>query len=335
MRGEKVPRAAEWKRNLVDEISAQLLQYPVVSLADISGVPARQFQLLRQRLRGEHQILVTKNTLLRLALEGVREKPELAELAKVVGGQCALILSKTSPFKLQKILKESMVDAPAKPGSKSDKDIIIPAGETDVPPGPAVGELQRLGIKARIQAGRVVITEDCRLVKRGDTITKEISDVLARFGILPLQLGLRLKAAVEGGLLFTPDILSIDEEVVHGWISEGWRNAFALAVNAVYFTGETVGVFLAKASASARALAISTALPVKELMPEILGLAHSRMLALAAAVGGKDPSALDQELMELIGQAAPQPAEAPKEEAEKPKEEEKEEDLSGLGALFG
>ncbi|MFN4133038.1 MAG: 50S ribosomal protein L10, partial [Candidatus Hadarchaeales archaeon] len=254
---------AQWKRDVVDDISRLLVEYPVIGIADISGVPAKQLQQLRQRLREEHKIVVTKNTLLKLALERTPEKPKLREISDVVTGQCALILSKSNPFKVQKILRENMVAAPARPGSKSDKDIIIPAGETDIPPGPAIGELQRVGIKARIQAGKVVIIEDCKLVKTGDIITKEISDILAKFGILPIQQGVRLKVAVEDNLIFSPEILAIDEGAVKTWVMEAGKNAFNLAVNAVYFTKETVGIFLMRAAASARGLAISAGIPVK------------------------------------------------------------------------
>ncbi|MEM3519325.1 MAG: 50S ribosomal protein L10 [Candidatus Hadarchaeales archaeon] len=334
----KEAHVAQWKRDVVDEISRLLLEYPVIGIADISGVPARQLQQLRQKLRGEHRIVVTKNTLLRLAMEGIAEKPKLREISGALTGQCALLLSKSSPFKIQKILKENVASAPAKPGSKAEKDIIIPAGETDIPPGPAVGELQRVGIKARIQAGKVVILEDCKLVKKGDVITKEISDILAKFGILPIQQGLKLKVAVEGNLVFSPEVLAIDEETVKPLVVEAGRNAFNLAINILYFTKETIGIFLARGAASARALVTNAGIPVKELMPEILANAQARMLSLAAAIGGKSSAALDQELLGMIGQAAAaQPKEEPPKEepSEKPKEEKKEEDLSGLGALFG
>jgi large subunit ribosomal protein L10 len=229
------------------------------------------------------------------------------------------------------------VNAPARPGSKSARDIVIPAGETDLPPGPVVGELQRVGLKARIQAGKVVILEDQKLVSAGDTITKEISDVLAKFGIMPLELGLRLRAAYEDNIIFFGEVLRIDETRVIPQLQQAGAGAFNLAMNLGFPTKTTVPIFLAEAAASVRNLAINACIPIKEVMPEILSLARMKMFALAAVIREKDERALGEELKKALG-APLVTKEKPEEEKpkeEKPKEEKKEEEMAGLAQLFG
>ena len=47
---------------------------------------------------------------------------------------------------------------------------MIPAGPTPFAPGPIIGELGMLKIKAGIEAGKVVIKEDAHVAKKGDVI---------------------------------------------------------------------------------------------------------------------------------------------------------------------
>jgi len=297
-------RVAQWKQEVVGELSGLIEKYPVIGIVDISELPARQFQQIRQKLRSEAVIVISKNTLLRRVLEKAAERDaKLRELAGLVGGQSGLVFSNVNPFKLNKFLRNSRVNAPAKPGSKSPSDIVIPAGETGLPPGPVVGELQRVGIKARIQAGKVVVLEDHHILKTGDVITKEISDVIAKFGIMPLELGLRLRAAFEGGIIFAGDVLNVDETVVISQLIKSRASAFNLAVNTCYPARETINILLLKSKASAMNLALNSSMLVGPVMPVLLAKARAQMLGLAAVVGAKNPVALDEELKAMVAPA--------------------------------
>ena len=337
MAGTKAERVAPWKQEVVDGLLGLLNTYSVVGVLDISELPALQFQQIRQKLRGEAEIVVSKNTLMLLALQRVAEEKDskLSELVGFLHGQSALVFSKMNPFRLSKFLRDNKISAPAKPGSKSPKDIVIPAGETDFAPGPVVGELQRVGIKARIQAGKVVILEDCPILKRGDVISKEISDALAKFGIMPLELGLKMRAAYEAGIVFTGEALEIDEARVFMQFQEASISALNLALNVNYPTSVTISLMIVKASAAAQNLALNACLLVSQVMPTLLARSRAEMLSLAAVLGAKDPRALDEELRTVLGVAPPteaKPEERPKEEpkpeakpaGEKPKEEQKE-----------
>jgi len=309
---------AGWKREAVSELQEALTRYPVVGVLDISGLPAAQFQRMRRALAGQAEIRVTKKTLLSLALKGAGE-PKLAELAGYLEGQPALILTGMSPFKLCRILEASKTSAAAKPGARVPRDIVIPAGETDLAPGPVVGELQRVGVKARIMAGRVVVLEDCVVAKRGEVISPEVAGVLSRLGIEPLELGLKLRAAYEAGMLYPAEVLMIDERLVVEQLKLATASAVNLAVNVSYPTGLTIGVMIARAAAEARNLALSACLPVAEVVPALLTKARVEMLALAVTVLGKDERALDEELKQMLGIAPPEKAE--EKPAEKPKGE--------------
>lgn len=302
MKGRK-PEVPSWKQEVVAELKRLIEKYPVVGVLDISNLPASQFQQMRRKLMGQAEIVVAKNTLVSIAVREMSKikDPKLSELASFLRGQTGVIFTSMNPFKLSKLLRDSKISAPAKPGSKSMKDIVIPAGETDFAPGPVVGELQRVGIKARIQAGKVVILEDCHLLRAGDTISKEIADILPKFGIMPLELGLKLVAAYEGGMIFTGEVLEIDEKKTLEQLRLGSQNAFNLALNINYPTPLTIGLMIVKANAAAQNLAINACLPVAEVLPLLLARANAEMLGLAAAIGSRSSQALDEELRNALG----------------------------------
>jgi large subunit ribosomal protein L10 len=336
-------KVAQWKRDLVGELKEKFEGYPVVGILDVSDIPARQFQQMRRMLREKAEIKVGRKVLLRIAAEQAGEKKqELRELTKYLEGQVALIFTQMNPFKLWKFLNENRATAPAKPGQAAPKDIVIPAGDTDFPPGPIIGELQRVGIKARIQAGKIVILEDCTLLKEGDIIKPEVAEALSKFGIEPREIGFKLLAAFEGGVVFPGDVLVVDEEKVKGQIQMAYTHSLNLSVEVGYPTGENVRLLISKASARAFALALNASIPTTEVLPHLLGRASIEMRGLATALVSKDVNALDDELRKMV--SAPEhetkkeakPEEKPKREEEKGEKEEKEkEETAGLGALFG
>ena len=336
----KAREAAPWKREVISELVGMLESYPVVGILDIADLPAPQFQQVRQKLRGQAEIIVSRNTLLKVSIERAagRKDPKLRELIDHLHGQTALILAHVNPFKLSKILRESKTYAPARPGSRSPRDIVIPAGETDFAPGPVVGDLQRIGVKARIHAGRVVILEDCQILGEGDMISKEVADALTKFGIMPFELGLKLRAVYEAGMVFSGEVLEFDETKATEQLQLACASAVNLAINANYPTSITIGVMISKASAAARNLALNACLPISEVMPTLLTKAYAEMLSLASVAHGKNEKALDEELKTML-RSYPIPQTKPEMEAkkipEKPKEERKEEELEGLSKLFG
>ncbi len=188
--------------------------------------------------------------------------------------------------KLMKTLQKNKSSAPIKTGQEAPEDIIVPAGPTGFAPGPIIGQLGQYKIKAGIDAGKVIIKEDSVAAKEGTIIDEELAGILVRLGIEPMEIGLELTAVYENGEIFEKKILIIDEDEFIGKITDGHRWAFNLAMEAGVYNADTTGLLVTKAHSEARALAISQALYVKELMPEILAKVHNQMLAVQSATGG-------------------------------------------------
>ncbi|OGS48670.1 MAG: 50S ribosomal protein L10 [Euryarchaeota archaeon RBG_16_68_13] len=327
---------APYKKELVDDLAKRFRESQVVGIASIQGIPAPQFQAIRQRLRGRATITVSKNNLLRLALKAAADKkPHLEALASSVEGQTAVVTADLNPFKLFKELEATKTKAPARGGEVAPEDLWVREGETPFKPGPVVGDLQKAGIPAAIDRGKVVIKKDKLLVKAGDRIPRDVAHVLARLEIFPLIVGLDLRGAYEDGTVFRRDALAVDDTVVRAQILDASRRAFNLAMFVAYPSKATIRSLLGLAQRDGLSLAVESGFPTKDSVRFLFAKAQAQMLALAS----RAPGALDDDLRSKVSGAsgpAPPPAGSKTEEKKEEKKEASEEDAAaGLGALFG
>ncbi len=333
--------ASPSKAGAVNALVESILNHRVVGIASVEGIPGPQLQQMRRKLRGRVTLKVAKNRLLSLALQRASaQRRGLEGLGEVIQGQSALVVSDQNPFKLFKELEGTKGNAPARGGEAAPDDIWIRSGETPFKPGPVVGELQKAGIPAAIDRGKVIIRQDKLLVKRGERIPREVASVLTRLEIYPLIVGLDLRGAFEEGTLFRRDALAVDEARVRADLMTASRSAFNLAMYAWIPTPITARPLMTKAHLQALALAARAGYVSKATAPVLLGAAQARALRLAALLGSKEPKALDEGILRrLEGAARPvSPEVARGEKKEEKKEEEKvseEEAAAGLGSLFG
>ncbi|MFB2623293.1 50S ribosomal protein L10 [Methanothermobacter marburgensis] len=332
---------AEWKKKEVQELQDLIKSHEVVGIANLADIPARQLQKMRQTLRDSALIRMSKKTLISLALEKAgKELENVDSLSDYMEGQPALIFTDMNPFKLFKILEDSKTPAPAKPGAIAPADIVVPKGDTGFAPGPILGELQQIGIPAKIEKGKIVVSNDHVVVKAGEEIPPKVAGILTRLDIQPLEVGIDLRAAYENQTVYTADILTIDEEKTLSDIQKAFSQAFNLSVNAVIYTRETMPAIIQKAASKSFNLAYNASILTSETTDLLLAKAYAQMLALAAAAAEVNSEAVDDELRDKLSSRAAAPAPGEKEEeveeeAEEEEEEEEEDAAAGLGALFG
>jgi len=330
---------ALWKLSEVDELAKLAASAPVVAVGKIDAIPSNNMHQIRKALRGHATIRVAKNALIQRALQKAGgERAKLADLVGHIEGQAVLIVSDLSPFKLYKSLDKARSKAPAKAGQLAPEDILIHAGETPFKPGPIVGDLQKAGIPAKIDSGKVLISADKVLVKKGQPVSAELAAMLPRLDILPITVGLELRAAWEDGLIYRSSDLAIDETKVLADVMLAAAQAKELALQAAYPAHGLVEDLIAKAYREALAVALEAAFPDKGTIEKLVG----RAFQAAAAVGTLAPDALsDADKALLAARSAAAPVAAPAAAAAGKKEEKKEEKVSeeeaaaGLGALFG
>ena len=291
---------------------------------------------MRAQLRTDMSIQVAKKRLMRLAWEQVGYDAENIESLFEGAVQPALVSSSNlNSFELFTELKKTEAGRAAKEGDIAPHQIVVEKMDTGMPPGPIVGDLNSVGIPAKIMGGSVQIQ------KRTVVFEGEMGMMLSKIGINPIVTGLRLCGTLEGGTLFKPSTLDIDYEQFETDLVSYAAGAFNLACNITWFTSQTMPTILAKASREAMAVALEAAIATADTMPHLVGRAHNSAMAVA---GQLDSDALDEELATMLGAAASAAAtaasasestsEAPT-EAEEEEEEEEEESFGGLGDLFG
>ncbi|MFA4887407.1 MAG: 50S ribosomal protein L10 [Candidatus Nanoarchaeia archaeon] len=248
---------AQWKKDKVTELVELLQKYSVIGVADMTNMPSPQLQKLRNNLKNV-QIIMTKARLIKIAIERLKGNVKgIEELEATMKGMPALLLTNENPFKLAKTLNKSKSSAPAKPGQTAPNDILISAGPTPFAPGPVIGELGALGIKATIQDGKVTIKEDKIIVKEGEVISGPAAAMITRLGIEPMEIGINLLATLEQGIIFTKSVLSVDDAAYMNNLKLAASQAFNLAFNIGYPTKENIVLLLQKAARDAEALAES------------------------------------------------------------------------------
>jgi large subunit ribosomal protein L10 len=265
-------------------------------------------------------------------------------LERFITGPTAIVATEENPFRLYKELEATKTQAPARGGELAPEDIVVREGDTPFKPGPIVGDLQKAGVPAAIERGKVVIKKDKILVEAGQKIRPEVAQVLTRMEILPITVGLDLRGVLEDGQLYTPEHLALDEEGVRSDLALAASQAYGLALGMVYPTRATMPALLSRAQARALALALAAQYPVDEVLTRLLSEAHAQMGALASHV----PEALDDELKTRLGgspagEGSAEPQAEPEEPPEKEKKEnekekgadDEEEAAAGLSSLFG
>jgi large subunit ribosomal protein L10 len=307
----------EWKVKDVEELIEKISKSRVIGVVGVREIPASNLQQMRGSLRGNVEIRMVRNTIARRALEA--SAPEIRPLADFIEDQTALIFSNDNAFKLNSLLEKGKQPMPIKAGSRAPKDIVVEAGETTFSPGPMVGKLQAAGIPAAIKGGKVVINQRITLAKEGEIVPAKTADILKTMEIFPRNVGLELRAAFEGGLIFKSKDLSINVDSKIAELCNASAMAMSFAVEIGYTTPVTIGPMLQKAQTKARALVLEAAIPVPSMMEFILAKAAANAKAIDNIARGETAPAA----------AAP----AAKEEKEEKKDEG--DTAAGLGALFG
>ncbi len=331
----------DWKRSEVESLAAMIRERPVIGVASIHEIPANRFQSIRRELRGQVVIRVSKKTYIQKAFSESGKK-NIGGLAGSMAGEVALLFTEMNPFKLFRNVEARKVQAPAKPGHRPLQDVWVPKGGTPFAPGPIVSQLQKVGIPARIERGKVVILEDTVLVKAGEEIDRARAEILSSLGIQPMKVGLDLAAVYEDGTIFDRSILDVDEREIANQVTLAARQGFNLAFNARFFTETTIMPLVRDAHRKARSLSILSGFPTSETVTDLVALAHRAMLGVATMLAGRNGDSVSEGLKALIGAGAARRKEAPEATegskdapVEAPEKKEDKEESVGLGALFG
>jgi large subunit ribosomal protein L10 len=279
-------KIAEWKKESLDQLQGLLRKYPVIGAADLTKVRSSQIHELRRRLRDRVTMVVAKNNLLRKSVElSDKKDARLGEFVKDLQGSNILLFSELNPYSLIILLNKSKVRVPAKAGDVATGEIVIPAGNTGIPPGPVISEFGAIKVQTRIEGGSIWVAKDSVVAEAGDTITPQMASVLSKLNIKPMEAGLSLIHAYDNGaILHAPD-LNLDVSAYRKDFAQAINMAISLSVEAGYVTPETAPRILVKGIREALALSAESGFMEPDSVPAVL----RRAVAIATVLNEKIP----------------------------------------------
>jgi large subunit ribosomal protein L10 len=250
-------KVAAWKKEAISQLQELLEKYPVIAAADLTKVRSSQIHELRKRLRDRVAMVVTKNNLLRKSVElSESSHGRVGEFVKDLQGSNILLFTDINPYSLIILLEKSKVRVPAKAGDIATGEIMVPAGNTGLPPGPVISEFGEIKVQTRIEGGSIWVARDSVVARRGDLITPKMASVLSKLGLKPMEAGLTLSTAYDNGTILRSDDLILDIGSYRNNVLQAIGNAFSLSIDAGYITPENAPRILGKGMREAIAIAV-------------------------------------------------------------------------------
>ena len=276
------PEAKTQMYKLLQEIPKK---YKVMALVRMDKVRASQILPLRKKLRGEVEFISIKDKIARKALEKM-DIPNIKKTVEQLTGQCMFMFTNMSPFKLNVLLTKNKVMMAARDGDIASVDVVVPAKNTGVAPGPMLTDFKEANIPTKIDQGTIWITKDTTPVRKGEPIGGKLAGLLVKLDIKPIEAGIALESALEDGIQYTREDLAVDVQAIREEFARAHQEAVSLSIEAAYITPENIGPILARASQHARSLAVESAFMTEETREQVLQRADSQARAVASKAKG-------------------------------------------------
>ncbi len=269
------------KVEYVERVKKEVKSYKTVGIMSLESVPDTLVQKVRNRMKPEVRFLVMRKS---LAMRVLESDPRLAKLAPYTTGNFAILLSNKEPGELNSIISTNKMKLIAKPNQISPADINIESGETTIAPGQAVTDMKSAGIDVQIVKGKVVISKSKTLVKKGEKISTAISRALKMLDVMPFEAGTKLKAVVQGDLLFSEMTLAVDRPFVLNEVMVNFLQANALATQIGYVTKYNADSFIRKAYLAALGLGLEAEIYEPGITDKLIARAVREALSLNGMV---------------------------------------------------
>lgn len=241
------------KIELVKKLADRMKKTHTTLIASCRGLPSSQFHAIKKSLRGTADVIMVKKNAALRAIDLV-SKGALVEMKPHLTADIAFFFSDRDAFTLSGILSDNQIPSKARTGDIAPEDIEIPAGPTDLVPGPAISELSGVGLKVAVKEGKLEIIKGALVAKKGEPIKENVASVLGKLGVSPLKVGFIPLAAYDSKEDKFYAEIKIDKEGVLNELRDLIRRAMGFAVSRQYYTDQTIKHFLAKASMEEKAI---------------------------------------------------------------------------------
>jgi len=307
----------ERKKRYKEKFEKALNEYKNVLVVTVDNVGSLQLQKIRIALRGTAEIVMGKNTLMRMIMrEQMVANPKLETLLGYVKGNMGLIFTNGDLAKIRTIVTSNKVPAAAKSGTLAPSDVFVPAGPTGLDPG-QTSFFQALNIATKIARGSIEIVANVHLIKHGEKVTSSHVALLGKLDIKPFFYGIIVTNVYENGSMYPASILDITPDQLLAKFFGGVRRIAAIGLAVGYPTEASIPHTIANGFKRLLALSQSTGFEFAE------SKAFFSRAAAAPVVSEKKVEKKDNKKAEKVVEE--KPAEEPEDEG----------GAGGFGGLFG
>ena len=269
------------KTQMYQQLQELPKKYKVVAIIRIKKVRSTQILPLRKILKGDVEFVAIKDKVAQKALNSI-DIPGIKGISDQLEGQCMFLFTNMSPFKLNVLLAKNKVMMAARGGDIASIDIVVPAKNTGIAPGPMLTEFKEAGIPTKIDQGTIWIAKDSTPVLKGEAINEKLASILGKLDIKPVEAGISLYSALEEGTVYAGEEMIIDVEKIRTQFGQAHQEAVSLSIEAAYITSDNISQILSKAAQHARSLSIESGFMTDETKEQILQKADAQARAVAS-----------------------------------------------------
>ena len=252
-----VAHVSEGKKSIVKELTELVKKKRTFLVVSIKNIPASQFQEAVKKLRGRAIVKVPRKNLIIRAIESSGEETA-KEITAKIKENVAVLFSDADCFELAAELVRNKSPAKASAGQEAPEDIEIPAGPTDLIPGPAISELGALGIQIQIDKGKISIKESKIVARKGEKISAGAADMLSKLDIKPFSISLVPLFGYDSQEKKAYMNIDINIEKSLADLKHAFGKALPFAVGINYTGDNTISFLLQKAGRHGNAMEVIT-----------------------------------------------------------------------------
>jgi large subunit ribosomal protein L10 len=277
------------KTQMFQQLQELPKKYKVLSIIQMQKVRSTQILPLRKILKDDVEFVSIKDKIAKKVFAD-SDVPGIKEIIKEISGQCMLIFTNMSPFKLNVLLSKNKIMMNARGGDIASVDIVVPAKNTGIAPGPMLTEFKNAGIPTKIDQGTIWIAKDSTPVLKGEPISEQLAAILGKLDIKPVEAGISLYTALEDGTKYSEAELVIDVDKVREQFGQAHQEAISLSIEAAYITADNISQILGKAAQSARSVSVESGFMTDETKEQILQKADAQAKAVAGQAKDYTPA---------------------------------------------
>ena len=268
------------KAQMYEQLQEFPKKYKVMAIIKMAKVRSTQILPLRKTLKGQVEFVSVKDKIAQRALEQL-DIPGIKDMIGELKGQIMFMFTDMSPFKLNVLLAKNKIMMAARGGDIASVDVVVPAKNTGIAPGPMLTEFKEAGIPTKIDQGTIWIAKDSTPVEAGGIINEKLAGLLGKLDIKPVEAGISLYSALEDGLKYSETEMIIDVEKIRNEFVQAHQEAISLSIEAAYITADNISQILSKASQSARSVSIESGFMTDETKEQILQKADAQARSIA------------------------------------------------------